>query len=203
MICGSFFFSPARQSLFLLLLITKKTLIIDNSMENISDHSNCMIAAVYSDVRAQLFFFIKNFSRILRDEDAEDIVQDTFVRLLEHPKLDTNTIPSLVFTIARNMTIDILRRHRIMEETYYSFGEDAKVCNDDCESQLVADDLADFEKKKISMLPPQRRKIYILNRFGGKTVCEIVEETNLSRRTVENHLFIGRKEMREYMRQCI
>ena len=42
-----------------------------------------------------------------------------------------------------------------------------------------------------------------MNRFEGKTVREISQELNLSQRTVENHLFISRKEVREYIKQCI
>jgi DNA-directed RNA polymerase specialized sigma24 family protein len=42
-----------------------------------------------------------------------------------------------------------------------------------------------------------------MNRFEDKSVTDISEELNLSRRTVENHLFISRKEVREYLKQCI
>lgn len=55
----------------------------------------------------------------------------------------------------------------------------------------------------MKLLPLQRRRIYNMSRFEDKTIEEISEELNLSRRTVENHLFISRKEMRSYMKQCI
>ena len=44
-----------------------------------------------------------------------------------------------------------------------------------------------------TLLPSQRRKIYVMNRFEDKSVTDISEELNISRRTVENHLFISRK----------
>ena len=59
------------------------------------------------------------------------------------------------------------------------------------------------EKRKLRTLPEQRRKIYIMSRFEDKSSSEISAKLNLSRRTVENHLFISRKEIREYMKQCI
>lgn len=42
-----------------------------------------------------------------------------------------------------------------------------------------------------------------MSRFEDKSSSEISAKLNLSRRTVENHLFISRKEIREYMKQCI
>ena len=42
-----------------------------------------------------------------------------------------------------------------------------------------------------------------MNRFEGKSSETIAEELNLSRRTVENHLFLSRKEIRTYIKQCI
>jgi RNA polymerase sigma-70 factor (ECF subfamily) len=49
------------------------------------------------------------------------------------------------------------------------------------------------------------RKLFLeeLNRFENKTSPEIANELNLSCRTVENHLFLGRREMREFFRNCI
>jgi RNA polymerase sigma-70 factor (ECF subfamily) len=52
-------------------------------------------------------------------------------------------------------------------------------------------------------MPQQRRTIYIMRRFDEKSAKEISEELNISRRTVENHLYIGVNQMREYLRACI
>jgi RNA polymerase sigma-70 factor (ECF subfamily) len=42
-----------------------------------------------------------------------------------------------------------------------------------------------------------------MSRFQDKSAEDIAEELKLSRRTVENHLFISRKEVREFIRRCI
>lgn len=67
----------------------------------------------------------------------------------------------------------------------------------------MARDLQAQELKCLRSLPAQRRKIYMLNRFQEKSSSEIAETLQLSRRTVENHLFICRKEVRAYLKQCI
>ena len=60
-----------------------------------------------------------------------------------------------------------------------------------------------LERERVARLPEQRRKIYLLARFEGKEVSEIARQLNLSSRTVGNHLYISRKEVREYIRECI
>lgn len=73
------------------------------------------------------------------------------------------------------------------------------------EEQIVADDLLSLEKERVAQLPEheQRRKIYMLARFREKDVSEIYRQLCLSPRTVGNHLYISRKEVREFIRQCI
>ena len=42
-----------------------------------------------------------------------------------------------------------------------------------------------------------------MRRFEGKSYSDILGELNPSARTVENHLRIGRHEVREFIKQCI
>ena len=71
------------------------------------------------------------------------------------------------------------------------------------EEKIIGDDLMTMERTRLAAMPEQRRLIYTLNRFENKTSPEIANELNLSCRTVENHLFLGRREMREFFRNCI
>ncbi len=58
-------------------------------------------------------------------------------------------------------------------------------------------------RERANQLPEQRRKIYIMSRFENKSSADIAAQLGISSRTVENHLFISRKEIREYIQQCI
>ena len=147
-------------------------------MENRTEKSDRLIAEYYEEHRSSIFFYI--YRRINDEGDAEDLVQDAFLRLLEYRMMiRRDTLKYFLFTIVRNLLNDYLRR-------YYKRQEIDRYLYD-----------------MLSALPEQRRKVYEMNRFQGKSSEDIAEELNLSRRTVENHLFISRKEVREFIRQCI
>ena len=72
-----------------------------------------------------------------------------------------------------------------------------EVSHNGVESCVVADDLLACEKRRVEFLPSQRRKIYVMNRFEDKSVTDISEELNLSRRTVEAQLYKALKLLRD------
>ena len=79
----------------------------------------------------------------------------------------------------------------------------AVIYTNEAESQIIANDLLSLEKHKLQMLSDQRRKVYVMNRFQEQSVSEISMKLNLSQRTVENHLFVSRKLVRDFIKQCI
>ena len=141
----------------------------------------------------------------IRDSyEAEDLTQDVFIRLLDYKQmLRPDTVKYFLFTIARNIVTDYIRRYYKKQEIDSYMYDFAVTSSNETEETIIADDLASVEQRQLSTFPEQRRIVYALSRYEGKTSAEIAEEMQLSRRTVENHLFIGRREMREFFRKCI
>lgn len=161
-----------------------------------------LIAEAYVEYRDHLCRFIR--FRIEDVDEAEDLTQDVFLRLLDYRQLICPaTIRSFVFTIARNLVNDHLRRYYKWQEiSLYMMEQHSEACTH-TESRILADDLAACEQRRVLQLPRQRGIVYQMSRYEGKTIPEIALSLNLSERTVENHLFISRREVREYIRQCI
>lgn len=171
-------------------------------MENCMMTSPQLIADSYERYRASVYLYIYN--RVNNKEEAEDLSQDVFVRLMDYKQmLRPDTVKFFIYTISRNLVNDYLRRYYKKQEVTSYMYDVVKVAHDEVESGVIADDLLTLEKRRIAFLPLQRRKIYVMSRFEDKSIMDISEELNLSRRTVENHLFISRREVREYMQQCI
>lgn len=161
-----------------------------------------LIADSYERYRSSVYLYI--YRKVNNKEEAEDLSQDVFVRLMDYKQmLRPDTVKFFIYAISRNLVNDYLRRYYKKQEVTSYIYDAMEVVHDEVESGIVAGDLLACEKRRVALLPQQRRKIYVMSRFEDKSVTDISEELNLSRRTVENHLFISRKEVREYLRQCI
>lgn len=171
-------------------------------MKDTTMTSTQLITDAYADYHRSVFLYI--CYKINSKEEAEDLSQDVFLRLMDYKQmLRRDTVKFFLFTIARNLVTDYLRRYYRRQEISSYLYDIAEQISNETESQIITNDLRMHEEHKLRLLPQQRRKIYEMTRFEDKSVTDISLELNLSRRTVENHLHIGRKEVRKYMEQCI
>lgn len=161
-----------------------------------------IVNKAYRKYRDQVCSYI--LYKINNVQDAEDLTQDVFVRLLEHCQtIRLETAQNMIYTIAKNLVIDYLRRLYYKQEAIDYFMNSYSEISNYTEDCISAKDLAEQENHRISLLPPQRQKIYSLVRFEEKSIQEIALMMDLSPRTVENHLLLSRKEIRSYIKQCI
>lgn len=160
------------------------------------------LTETYTTYRPLVFRYI--YRKLNGCMETEDLVQDAFLRLLEYRSmLRPETVRSFLYTIVRNLVTDYLRCHYRKQEVMTSMQEGLSVSVAEVESQVVADDLALHEKRRVSQLPSKPRKVYRMIRFEEKTLSEVAEELNIPKRTVEGHLLAGRRLVREYMKKCI
>lgn len=164
--------------------------------------SSNVIAAAYTDYYQKVIVYIA--SRINRPQEAEDLAQDVFLRLLDYqPMIQSGTVKYFIFTIARNIVTDYIRHYYVRQQAAVCLYDQVITYTNETEEELMTEDLAKMELKILENFPSKRKKIYGLSRYDEKSIDEIADELQLSPRTVENHLFLGRKLMRTALRQCI
>lgn len=172
-------------------------------MENSTlQSSDLLISEAYVAFQDRILRFIN--SRVGNMELAKDLSQDTFLRLLGMKvMIRQETILAMLYMIASNLVIDYLRRNYTKQEiNSYIYDCSVKYSNE-TEEQIIATDLARYEMHAIHQLPTQRKIIYTMSRFQGLSTKEIAGKLGVSFRTVDNHLYIGRKEVREYVEKLI
>lgn len=174
----------------------------DNSMDAITHISDSIITRSYKEYYQVILTYITY--RIAHRYEAEDLAQDVFIRLLDYKQmLRPDTVKYFLFTIARNIVTDYIRRYYKKQEIDSYIYDTMSTSTNETEEKIIGNDLMIMERARLAAMPEQRRLVYTLNRFESKTSPEIANELNLSRRTVENHLFLGRREMRDFFRNCI
>lgn len=172
-------------------------------MEQI-ESKRSIIAEYYTAHYDELQKFVA--SRLLFAEDAEDVVQNIFVRLLQMDKMITPiTLPCLVYTVARNLIYDYWRHKRKVEEYEHVIQKSdwAVKYMEDVESVYSAHEVEEQLEHSIARLPSKQSKIYRLHIYDGLQVSEIAEQLSLRYKNVEYCLGSARKEVRTYMKKMM
>ena len=146
-------------------------------MENKKMTSVQLIADSYTSYHRSVYLYI--CYRINNKEEAEDIAQDVFLRLMDYKQmLRPDTVKFFIYTISRNLVNDYLRRHYKKQEITSYIYDHATTCTNETENQIVANDLLACEKRKLRTLPEQRRKIHrkfppnwTFHAVRSKTIC--------------------------------
>ncbi|MBR2114876.1 MAG: sigma-70 family RNA polymerase sigma factor [Prevotella sp.] len=168
-------------------------------------NNNQLLSNYYLMHRDELVSFIA--VRTLDAIEAEDIVQDIFLRLLRGQHLITpQTLPSLLHTMARHAVSDYYRRRHVYEvyEHYIQTSDfRPQTSDDDTESIFSAQQLMERMERSLARLPKACCEIYRLHIYDGMKVSDIAQELSLPYKQVENRLGQARKAVRQQLRECV
>lgn len=139
------------------------------------------------------FFVLKTFrSRA----DAEEIVQETFLRIWETRREvdETRHFNTYLITIAKRIIYDRLRRMAV-ERRYNDHIRQSAAESYSIENELALKNLREYMAANIELLPAQQREILVLKSMG----YENEEILNISKRTVETHINRAFRILRTYL----
>lgn len=134
----------------------------------------------------------------LKKEDAKDLVQETFLRVLTRKDkyVDNEKFKAWTFTIMKNTFVDNYRRslskNMYRDQTNESFfiNQTEPAGSDDPDSAYSALEITqNIEQLKDKLRIPF--KMYI----NGYKYTEIADELNLKIGTVKNRIFLSRKQL--------
>ena len=123
-------------------------------------------------------------------EDAEEIVQETFIKIWEKRSEFIEGYPfrSFLFGIAKNVYLNMNRKkvtRKIFEERSNLLNELSSINTDD---YILFQETRDIINTIIEGLPPKRKEIFLLRRMEGLSRQEIAEKLGISVITVDNQL---------------
>ena len=144
---------------------------------------------IYKEYHQRLYGFVLKFLK--QKEDAEEIVQEVFLKIWEsRKKIDVySSFDSFLFTIAYNTTINLLRK-KMSQEKYIGYLKNIQKVDDavDFIDEVEYNELKEKVDSLINRLSPRQQEIFRLSREAGLTHNEIAKKLNISENTVKNHL---------------
>lgn len=142
--------------------------------------------------------------------DADEVVQETFVRIYKRRKelADVKYFSTFLLRVASNYAIDLLRK----QKGHSQMNEDASSLPGDVQMDLarrVATPREDFEnkylleeiKRALRELPPKQQLTAIMHDIEGYTKAEIAEILGCPEATVRSNLHIARTKLRKILKK--
>jgi len=140
--------------------------------------------------RGLLAFLTRRVGR----QDASDLLQETYARVLRHGQLETIADPSAFLKqIAINLTRDFARRRKV-EVKYLVFDGGAHdALSDEAPADRLIEERQRFEilAGAVASLPPRCREVFELRVRQNFSQEAIAKRLGISRKTVEQHLHIA------------
>lgn len=172
-------------------------------MREVREGSHSAFNVLFRRYHEKLYYFSMRY--LNTKEDAEGVVQEIFLKVWLHRAHldDTKSFNAFLHTMARN-TIFNMHRKEQYDKVYRNY---AKYLLDYVHTRshddVVYADLVRYLEEVLDQLPPQRRRVYDMSRRQGMSYKEIADELNLSEKTVETHIRLSLKTIREALSKIL
>ncbi|GHB87042.1 DNA-directed RNA polymerase sigma-70 factor [Persicitalea jodogahamensis] len=135
-------------------------------------------------------------------ELAEDIVSEVFCKFWKKKSYEsvTSSYRYYLFRSVRNESLNYLRQRFLQNEGIEAAEAHA---SSPAHSPILAtqyEEVAARVEQLVEELPPQCRRVFLLNRFEGMKYREVADELGVSIKTVETHMSKALVAMREGLR---
>ena len=156
--------------------------------------------SVFTSYYEQLFNYI--FSIVKSRQVAEELVMDVFLKIW----LGKEIVPRIenfnafIFRVAHNKSIDFLRSVARDPKFQDLLWEQIQLSNNNhADSAFTVREYETKLREAVSLLSPQRKKIYQLSREQDMTHDEIATQLKLSKNTINNHIVEAQRFIRSYL----
>jgi RNA polymerase sigma-70 factor (family 1) len=160
-----------------------------------SDHG--AFTALFKDVHVPLLRYAWRYTG--GEEAARDVVQDALLKLWNiRETLDPyRSLKALLYTMVRNLALNHQRAGQNMVALVEAEAKAALETDDVVDAAFLSERIRDW----VDQMPERRREAFLLSRFHGMSHEEIAQTMNLTATTVNTHIVLALRTLRERLRQ--
>jgi RNA polymerase sigma-70 factor (ECF subfamily) len=171
------------------------------------------LVAFYDRHRSELLRFLR--ARTRDAAEAEDVVQELWIRLHELRPGPISNARAYLFQMANNLVLDRVRERRRRSVRDQNWTEQSYVLAPGAEGEMQAVDpghtpeaqLVEAEEQRalvaaIAELPDGARRAFCLHKIDGLSHAEVAARLGISRSGVEKHIAVAMKNLRRLLADC-
>jgi len=152
----------------------------------------------------QAMIYSVAFRILCHEEEAKDIVQETFIRVwmnLTNFQADKK-FSTWLYAIATNLCLDKLKasKHRFKTDSIDERSFDL-ISSDNTEQKLINSELGKVISSLTNELTPKQKIVFTLRYMEELEVDEIIKITGLSAEKIKSNLFLARQTIREKLKK--
>ena len=124
-------------------------------------------------------------------DDAEDVAQETYIRLMRYEgSIEINSPSAMLFRIAVNVANDHGRAVVARRSKRHMEIDDVELTSElpSAEREVLASQTLDLLLDTIERLPPKCKQVFLLSRASDMTYAEIATHCGISVKMVEKHI---------------
>lgn len=142
------------------------------------------------------------FTYIRDADDAEEIVQNNFVKIWEkREQLNIKTsIKSYLFSAIKNACLNKIKHEKVKAEYAVEYKHTTSQIEDEVEEKSS---VAEKIEIALNKLPERCREVFVLSRYEGLKYQEIADSLEISVKTVENQMSKALKILRVELKALI
>lgn len=158
-----------------------------------------LIACIYNRYYIDLKMYFMSYTHNVME--AEDMIQNLFLKVMTIDTITYDTAKGLLFVMAKRMVIDDARHKTIVRNVEKELRYSQNYYVSSPAVRMEASNILSLVNQHVDTLPTKRAHIYRMNKCEGMTTDEIATELNLSKRTVETHIYLSSKAVKNFLRK--